>query len=79
VRTLIGDLKKLARETGSTPAIDTLAQNLDALDEYGSRKTIEVEVITTSALEPTRPTASPPGWAWACTPRTCSRRRAPST
>src|SRR6185369_17266734 len=51
VRTLIGDLKKLARETGSSPAIDTLAQNLDALDEYGSRKAIEVEVITTSPLE----------------------------
>ena len=31
VRALIGDLKKLARETGSSPAIDTLAQNLDAL------------------------------------------------
>ena len=52
VRTLIGDLKKLARETGSSPAIDTLAQNLDALDEYGSRKAIEVEVITTAPLEP---------------------------
>src|SRR5688572_25724648 len=52
VRTLIGDLKKLARETGSSPAIDTLAQNLDSLDEYGSRKAIDVEVITTSPLEP---------------------------
>src|SRR5688572_16672727 len=52
VRGLIGDLKKLARETGSSPAIDTLAQNLDALDAFGSRKALDVDVITTSPLEP---------------------------
>jgi hypothetical protein len=52
VRQLIGDLKKLARETGSSPAIDTLAQNLDALDSYGTRKAIDVEVVTTAPLEP---------------------------
>src|SRR6185369_15449067 len=51
VRQLIGDLKKQARETGTSPAIDNLAQNLDGLDAYAGRKGIDVEMVLTAPLE----------------------------
>src|SRR4029079_11211543 len=51
VRQLIGDLKKQARETGTSPAIDNLAQNLDGLDAYAGRKGIDVEMVLPAPLE----------------------------
>lgn len=51
VRQFVADLKKLARETGSSPALDNLAQSLDGLDVYSSRKPVDVELIVLSPLD----------------------------
>jgi hypothetical protein len=52
VRQLVGDLKKLAREAASAPALDNLVASLDALDAHGGRKSLDVEVILAGALTP---------------------------
>ncbi len=52
VRQFIGDLKKTARETGSSPALDNLVTSLDALDAYGIRKGLDVEVVVMNPLDP---------------------------
>ena len=52
VRQLVGDLKKLAREAASAPALDTLVASLDALDAHAGRKSLDVELILAGALTP---------------------------
>jgi hypothetical protein len=52
VRQLVGDLKKLAREAASAPALDTLVASLDALDAQAGRKSLDVELILGGALSP---------------------------
>ena len=52
VRQLVGDLKKLAREAASAPALDNLVASLDALDAHGARKSLDVELILAGALTP---------------------------
>jgi hypothetical protein len=52
VRQLVGDLKKLAREAASAPALDNLVASLDALDAHAGRKSLDVELILAGALTP---------------------------
>ena len=52
VRQLLGDLKKLARETGSSPPIDNLVQSLDGLDTFTGRRSLDVEVVMCSPVDP---------------------------
>jgi hypothetical protein len=52
VRQLVGDLKKLAREAASAPALDTLVASLDALDAQAGRKSLDVELILAGPLSP---------------------------
>ncbi|MET0554111.1 MAG: hypothetical protein ABW221_13800, partial [Vicinamibacteria bacterium] len=52
VRQLVGDLKKLAREAASAPALDNLVASLDALDAHAARKSLDVELILAGALTP---------------------------
>jgi hypothetical protein len=52
VRQLVGDLKKLAREAASAPALDTLVASLDALDAHAGRRSLDVELILAGALAP---------------------------
>jgi hypothetical protein len=52
VRQLVGDLKKLAREAASAPALDNLVASLDALDAHAGRKSLDVEVVLAGALTP---------------------------
>ena len=51
VRGLIGELKKLAREATSAPALDNLVANLEALDAHAGRKSLDVELILAGAVD----------------------------
>ena len=51
VRQFVADFKKLAREAGSSPALDNLALSLDGLETYSSRKPVDVELILLSSLD----------------------------
>ena len=52
VRQFVADFKKLARETGSSPALDNLALSLDGLDAYSNKKPLDIELIVLSPLSP---------------------------
>jgi hypothetical protein len=51
VRQLIGELKKLAREAASAPALDNLVANLDALDAHAGRKSLDVEFVLAGPVD----------------------------
>ena len=52
VRQFVADFKKLARETGSSPALDNLALSLDGLEAYSNKKPLDIELIVLSPLSP---------------------------
>src|SRR4029453_5742151 len=51
VRQLIGELKKLAREAASAPALDNLVASLDPLDAHAGRRSLDVELVLASPLD----------------------------
>ncbi len=51
VRQFVADFKKLAREAGSSPALDNLALSLDGLEASANRKSVDVELILLAPLD----------------------------
>jgi len=52
VRQAIGELNKSARDAGALPGLDMVLQSLERLDAYCSGKSLDVEVVVVSPVDP---------------------------
>jgi hypothetical protein len=50
VRQMIGELGKAIKETGGLPGLEAVGQGLDSLEDYSSRKALDVEVVVVAPV-----------------------------
>jgi hypothetical protein len=50
VRQMIGELDKAIKETGGLPGLESVAQGLASLEDYSSRKALDVEVVVVAPV-----------------------------
>src|SRR5258708_34149339 len=50
VRQMIGELDKAIKETGGLPGLEAVGQGLANLEDYSSRKALEVEVVVVAPV-----------------------------